>query len=320
MAPFVTETGQIDTAGAYELPGATMNPEWSPDGTRLAYREEHSAFQGTVDKRTLRVLDLASGTVQALADHLNVEHPRWAPDGMSVIVSAFDQRVDSPDYHGGVYRVEVTTGEATLLRRLPQEPTWWMGTGGALSADGRSLYILIRGVGAQGKAEARDGVIMRHELETGHEEVLYRDPELLGRPFGVSPDGGTLLFATLDPTLDGPGQTAEEGARLMLMDVASGRVRELVRIRAVGEIESVSWSEDGRYLTYPQHTGFRLDSEVNRTTLWRVALDGGDPEEIVETFRFDGAVSPNGRHVAYVTGGIQWNHMVMEGLKAVLGR
>jgi hypothetical protein len=49
-------------------------------------------------------------------------------------------------------------------------------------------------------------------------------------------------------------------------------------------------------------------------------LDGGDPEEIVETFRFDGAVSPNGRHVAYVTGGIQWNHMVMEGLKAVLGR
>jgi Tol biopolymer transport system component len=320
VAPFDGETGQIDTTKAQPLSGSTMDPEWSPDGTRLAYLVEHSAFQGTVDKRTLRVLDVATGEVRALADHLNAARPRWSLDGGSIVVSAFDRIADAQDYHGGIYQVDATNGEATLLRELPTEPSWWNGTGGVLSANGTSLYTLIRGVERQGDVPATDGMIARRVLETGREDVLYRDPELLGWPFGISPDGRLLLFAVRGPVVSDRRWDVEEGSRLMLMDVSSAEVRELVHVQQAGGIEAVAWSQDGQYVTYPQSTDFRQDAQVNRTVLWRVAVDGGEPERVAETFRFYGVLSPDGRQIAYMTGGIHSNHMVMEGLKGALRR
>jgi Tol biopolymer transport system component len=318
VAPFDAETGQVDSMRAHPLSGSTMSPEWSPDGARLAYREEHSSFQGTVDKRTLRVLDVATGDVLELADHLNVSHPRWTLDGMAIVASAFDTGADAPDYHGGIYRIDAASGEAQLLRALPASPMWWMGTGGVMSADGGSLYYWLRGVEGQGGTDGQDGIIARRDLETGHEDVFYRDPELLPTPFGISPDGSRLLFATLDPTPDGPAQANEEGARLMLMDLSTRQVRELARVQPAGVIESVTWTEDGRYLTYAQFSP--QGSGVVEATLWRIAVDGGEPERLTETLPFRCALSPDGRQIAYMIGGYHASHMVMEGLKAVLGR
>lgn len=320
VAPFNAETGAIDTATAFPLPGSTMNPEWSFDGTRLAFREERSDFQLTGYERPLRVLDVATREVRGLADHLNADHPRWSPDGESIVVSAYDAGVEAPDYHGGIYEVDVTDGRARLLRALPSQPMWWMGTAGALSADGGSLFYVLQGVEGQGQAAGTDGRLVRRTLETGAEEELYRSPDLLAQPFGISPDGHYLLFAIRDSTQSAADWSAKEGTRLMLLDVETHLVRELVRVATVGEIESVTWTKDGRYVAYPQFTDYRGDAEIRRSTLWRIPLTGGAPERIAETSGYGGAMSPDGRWIAYTVGGIQWGHMVMENLKAVLER
>ena len=193
-----------------------------------------------------------------------------------------------------------------------------MGTAGVLSHDGTSLFYLLQGVEAQGEEPAKDGLLVRRNLRTGAEEELFRSPDLLARPFGIAPDGRHVLFAIGDSAQQETKWFAKEGAQLMLLDLATRNVRELTRVRGVGDVETVTWSDDGRYVLYPQYTDYRQDSKINTTTLWRVAVGGGEPEKVAETFQFRGAVSPDGRRIAYTTGGTRWGHMVMENLKAVL--
>jgi Tol biopolymer transport system component len=306
-------SGEIDTANAEPLPRSTMTPKWSPDGSRLAFLEERSHFQATGYVRPLRILDMATGEVRELAD--DVSSIRWSPDGRFVIASAFDHSVEAPDYHGGIYRIDVQTGDVQLLMALPRVPAWWMGTAGAISADGKSLFYLLRSVEKQGQEQEKDGLIVRRDLATGAEQELYRDPNLLGDAFEISPSGRLLVFA-----VEGLGQgdrrsSATIGAHLMLLDLATSEVRELVRVQVHGsvDLESVAWANDDRYVIYPEFTDSR-----KALSLWRVAAEGGKREKVAETSARTGAISPDGSRIAYTRGDVNTKSMVMENLKAVL--
>jgi Tol biopolymer transport system component len=313
-ASFDMATGEIDTARAQPLPGSTMTPEWSPDGARLAFREERSHFQGTEYKRPLRVLDVATGEVRELAAHLSTSRPRWSSDGQYVVVSAYDDNVSAPDYHGGIYRIDAETGDVELLVALPAEPAWWYGTTGILSADGGSLFYVRDGMEGLGGKEGQDGLILRRDLKSGIEVELYRDPNVASYPFSLSHDGRRLVFAVVDTTQDHAMFVEREGARLMLLELEAETVRELGRIGEAGMVESVTWTPDGRHLMYPQTT-------ESGTTIWKLSIDGGEPEKVTETFRFrEGAISRDGTRIAYTRGSINSKSMVLENLKAVLER
>jgi Tol biopolymer transport system component len=315
IAPFDAANGQVDTTAALALPGSAMSPAWSPDETRVAYREEFSDFQGTVDKRLLRVFDVTTREVRELADHLTVGLPRWAPDGMSIVVSAVDESVGRSDYHGGIYQVDVETGNAQLLRSLRSIPAWWNGTAGLISADGQSLLYLLRGVEGQGDEQGKDGVIMRRDLATGAEQELYRDPYLVGEPFALSPNGNQLVFALEGLSEDSDGVPAGEGARLMLLHLATGRVRQLAQVEGLWDFELVVWANDGQSVIYPELTDSRED-----LSLWRVDVESGNSEKVLDMPSWGGVISPDGSRIAYVTGGTSAKSMVMENLKAALER
>jgi Tol biopolymer transport system component len=319
VAPLGGGTGLIDTANTHAMPGSAMTPEWSPDGTRLAYREELSDFQGSGYVRPLRIWNVATGTVEQPADQLSVAYPRWTPDGTSIVASAYDSAASGSDYHGGIYQVDLASGRARLLRPLPASPLWWMGTAGVLSHDGRSLLFVLQGAQGQGAEAGTEGRLVRRDLDSGVEEVLYRASGLLAQPLDASPDGQVLLFAVRD-TSGSAAPFPEGGDRLMLMNTRTGQARELVRLEGEGAVESVTWSPDGRFVLYPRFTNGGYDARRSKTTIWRVPVDGGVPERLAEAVGCRGDVSPDGRRIAYTVGGVRQQHMVMENLREVLGR
>ena len=153
---------------------------------------------------------------------------------------------------------------------------------------------------------------MRRDLQSGIERELYRDSNVATYPFSLSPDGRQLVFAVVDTTGE-LSVLAQEGALLMRLDLATGTIRELTEIGEAGTVESVTWTADGNHLVYPQYSD-------SGTTIWRVALYGGEPQRITDTFRFRGAIAADGTRIAYTTGGISSKSMVMENLWAVLQR
>ena len=161
--------------------------------------------------------------------------------------------------------------------------------------------MLFRSVEPQGDGEAQDGSIVLRNLTSGVEKELYRDANLLARPFSVSPDGRHLVCAVME----------EAGARLMVLDVATRDVHELTHVDGLFDIESVVWSTDGKHLLY-------VEFGDRATTIWRAPVGGGEPKKLLESFPFQGAVSPDATHIAYTVGRHSERYMVMENIKAVL--
>jgi Tol biopolymer transport system component len=301
VAPFDVASGEIDTARADPLPDLSMLPEWSPDGTKLAFLVERR--QGDRYHRPIHVLDIATASVRELAGHLTTSRTlRWSPDGQSVVVSAYDHGNDAPDYHGGIYRVDVETARAQMLVMLPREPVWWQGVAAATSTDDASLFYLLEGLPNRGEDAGHDGRILLRDLNSGVEKGLYRHPGLVPHAFSVSPDGRWLAFVVVDTSQEVNGQ-------LMLLDVQTQDVRELTGV----DKQSVSWTADGQYLLYTEFT-------EKGTTFWRLAVDGGEPEKLSDAPGGWGLISPDGTRIAYETGGVSDRSMVMENLKAVLER
>ncbi|MDH3456486.1 MAG: tetratricopeptide repeat protein [Gemmatimonadota bacterium] len=305
VAAFDAVTGEVDTASAQLLPGSTTAPEWSPDGLHLAFRAEESYSRLGTYPRRLRTLDITTGEIRPLAAHLDVSGMRWSLDGESIVVSAFDESAKTRNHHGGVYRVDVNTGDVQFLIELPRDPGWWYGHTGVLTTDGGSLFYARQGLESQGETKGTDGVIVRRDLLSGTELELYRHPNLLARFFSVSPTEQYLVFAVME----------DEGARLMIMDVATRSVRELARSDDLSNVErvSVSWTSDGQHVMY-------LLTDKSGSTFWRASVAGGDPEQLLRSFPFQGAISSDGSHLAYTVGQASDRHMVMENLKAVLER
>ncbi|HVR72231.1 MAG TPA: hypothetical protein VMT87_15410, partial [Vicinamibacteria bacterium] len=133
---------RLDGEEALQLtsgPGYDHQPDWSPDGRRVAY----ASYEG--DAVGLRLLDLETGATAPLVrdGHVNVD-PRWSPDGTRI---AFVSTRHEGRWH--VFVVSPEGGAATRLTEdrssaLPRyyysawdhylSPTW--------SPDGRELILV----------------------------------------------------------------------------------------------------------------------------------------------------------------------------------
>jgi dipeptidyl aminopeptidase/acylaminoacyl peptidase len=185
---------------------------------------------------------------------------------------------------------------SVILATAERNPTWpkW-------SPDGRKLYYLCFEQTASGPAQA----IVERELATGTErELLRRAGAGLGVP-SLSPDGAQLGVQLW------PKDTRD--TVLVVLPVAGGEPREVLRVSAPATLRNVSWTPDGRLYA----SKFWPDSGRRESLL--VPLTGGEPLRIEgpgSTFglRFH----PDGRRVAYVEGTSESEIWVLEGLDEAL--
>jgi Tol biopolymer transport system component len=309
IAPFDVITGNADLESAVPLLGSNRNPRWSPDGEYLAFVTESASNEGK--RGRLNIRDLSTGEQRELAIHLGVRWVEdWSPDGRAVLVFAWDKTEKDPEYSGAHYAVDVVSGEAIALLDYPMVGEWPQGSWVKWSHDGEAIIYSFRGEAGSG------GRLVRRELESGEERVLYCDSLLVPEPLEQSPDGRYLVFPVQD-SLD-----TIEGGGLVVLDLESGAARRVVNWDSGMHTEiSVQWMPDGRYLLVTDPTD---EAEESRTEVFRLAVSGGEPEHLwtVGEGKYAGWIelSPDGKQLALTTYTQENEIWVMENLKEVLGR
>ncbi len=250
-----TQTGRLlgqPSRPVHGMPDITQYPAWSPDGKRLAYRIEGSD--------SISILAVGSGEVRQVTPQTKVDGlVRWSVDGNSLFLGA--QRT--------AVRISVPNGETVSL-----------GDSGFVSLDGRHGYLSIR----------KDGThkIVRHDVVSGEERVLFTGPDVSRVMVSLSPDGSQLAFMC-------------KPDKLCLMPSVGGEPRELFQAREGVSLpwrpREVTWTPDGKrilFVSIPSGT----DAAV-----WIVPVDGGPAIKTgLETH--SGSIwalsfHPDGKHLAY---------------------
>lgn len=216
---YVSDWGSAEAARVSgKVRGANSNPQWAPDGSRLAYLARTGQENFGAESRVIVVRDLALGGEQVHAPKLAViEWARWSPRADSLLLSGSDR-------HGqrGLFRYDLASGRMAALVRepavdsVPMEGTW--------SADGKSVYF------------HREGALRSVNVETREERELVRAAEL--RHLGLSGSGRYLSYVA--------------GSAVVVLPVESLEPRQVATLRQ-GAIDGLEWlpGEEALLLSAP---------------------------------------------------------------------
>jgi Tol biopolymer transport system component len=277
VAPFNAETGELQEKSGKTLLGSNYWLAWSPDGKYLSYAEENPKADNT---RQFVVQDQKTGEERKLADGLSVLSSCWSPDGNSISVVGFEKSITQKSI--GIYIVDVRTGQARQVVNLldnknkfnPPDDDSFPLSDVQWSADGKSIFYLFF-----------TGGIIKRDLATGEEKILYRHPRFERGAMKLSPDGKSLLF--------GVQNLEEKKSRLFTIPVEGGPEKELCPPREAFGLGAAMWSSDGKYIYFSEKKG-------DATSLWRLPAEGGIPQKTwhsknpVEFF----GIHPDGKQMA----------------------
>jgi len=224
---------------------STSSSDWSPDGQFLAYM---MGALGRGGGSVFGIYSLETGQERIVTPSLHMHFGpkgalgalQWAPDGKSLFVSGSREGM----YGRGIYRIDADSGETELIVEMPAprnpQP----------SLDGKAIYYI-----------REMGPIVRHDLATGQEEVVYESTDMI---FGLdlSPDGKQLVFIRYDT--------------LVVMSADGGEVREVVTFDEsnYSNWPTMTWMPDGKHVL----TSLKRNSE-----LWRINVETGKQQQIGST-------------------------------------
>ncbi len=260
VATIDLNTGKVQFSLKQPFKGSNRCPQWSPDGTQMAYIFEQLKPAGPgFFKEVLHIYSFETGGDREVPCKLKfLNNPRWSPDGRSIMVTSFYNPERKKGYVGGLYRINIDNGKVSQLAEYALESLGtgeWANIRGERSADGRAVFFV------------NQGCILKHQIELNLDEQLYCDPNIQ-RNLALSPDGKRLLFDIY---------YAEEGTgKLLIMPVSGGEARELLIIKEPGFFRTFDWSFDGRYILFAK-------DEKDGTSLWTISSEGGEPQMLWKT-------------------------------------
>jgi len=258
VAPFNVETGELQEKSGRTLSGSIIGAQWSPDGRNLAYIKMNERTQSPLQ---LTIQDLKTGEERQPTENLGMSMSLcWSPDGNSILVTGVAKAKIRTEGRprGGISTVDVKTGQTTEVLNLsdykdkfnPPDDDAYPISDVRWSSDGKCIFYLF----------FTDRLVKR-DLATGEEKVLYRHTRFERSVMDRSPDGRTLLFAVRSPE--------DKKSHLYTMPVEGGEIKELCTSQSIA---MGLWSPDGKYAYFTEYK--------DGTTLWRVPAEGGVPQEV----------------------------------------
>lgn len=298
IATLDLQTGRQLEPSKQPIVGSSFNPEWSPDGEYLAYVTEKTKPEGPgVFDHALHIHSFKTGKDQKVSCELRrIRNPRWSPDGQSIVVTGTIKGSRPENYQGGLYQIDVQSGDTKALVEYAFGPPFRVGMWGTIncewSPDGTAIFYITR------------ESIFKYEIESGKDKEIYSNPNLLMnrryyRPLALSPDGERLVFGIRDP------QTNEES--LWIMPSSGGEPRKFLQLRKPERIRAVAWTPDGDYVLFTKR-------EKKGTGLWRVSPEMREPQKLWQSEKqwAEFKIHPDGKQIAFNTTNIENEIWVME--------
>jgi dipeptidyl aminopeptidase/acylaminoacyl peptidase len=242
------------------------SPQFSPDGTSIAFLTFRSDFVHDRYDATLRVVSIQGGEPRTLVEDIHdIDMPRWSPDGRSL---AFIGRVGNRESQ--IYTVPAMGGtpvELSDARNGVQQYAW--------SPDGKSIAYVTPDDSPLGDKDRR----AHHDLfEIHDDDYLVDKPPVASHIW--------LLSVT-----DGKSRQLTRGATSVLETPAP----------ISGGPSEPSWSADGRWIVYAQQADAD-DSDSDRTTIVAVNVASGEERPLTRqrTYEYTPRFAPKGDEVAYL--------------------
>ena len=276
--------------------GMNRNPDWSPDGGKIAYSSTRKLRRaGQSDTIVIHSFETGQEHILTHDLHYIFEQLRWSPDGKSIIVTG-----GAKPYQRGIYIINATTGAVTYA--IDRDPVNYRYQPD-LSPDGDYLYYF------KIVFEKNTTQLISYNMETKEEVVLYSVPWLertLGNMF-LSNDGKYLAFTErtrkdgklkrtlqvislhddiselrmlftdseteyISQILSFKGNeilflvrgehTSEENTvrELLTLDIKTGSVRKIATLDFMGSVDNIRMHPDGKSVVF--HMGPRRNFEV----------------------------------------------------------
>ncbi len=234
-------------------------PVFSPDGSTIAFLSDRSGAEN------LWLMDRDGGNPRQVSfydDNPTFVSPEWTRDGSAVLVSRF-----WPDRNAyELWQFDVGPGDMGHVVRAADIDTDPPSSSldATAAPDRQTVYLASLSEGSPSFDELSPWQIVRLDLATGEEAIVL--PALQGegeviprfRPT-VSPDGGHLAFAERRA-----GRT-----RLMLLDLASGEIRELAKLDP-DSLEASLWHDAAPRFDFSPDSGSlyaNIDGGISRIEL-----------------------------------------------------
>jgi len=235
----------------------------------------------------------------------------WSPDGAFLLVPSGIVAGKQ-----GILRYELASGTTEMLvksmnaQQIPIHTFSYP----RFSPDGNSFYYRRRDAfkGADELTDWKDSIIRRNLL-SGKEEIVYDSPEMLQPSCGyeLSPDGKRLAIVTSDQF-----KAKDFVVTLKVRGVSGSETKEVVRMAPLENVTSLAWTPDGKRLVYTKvlRNG---NYAGGPTEVWATAVDSGQSVKLKfsrPNIR-DISIHPDGRQIAFSAGlPDETTVWVMEGL------
>ena len=259
--------------------GRASGPDWSPDGKYLSYVTIDDPLPATTPSWSLVIRSVETGKEHRV--RLNLANgqkltPRWSPDGRSLLAVGKERKG-----RWGIFRIDPQSGQVHPIvrqRGILRSAVW--------SADGQGIFYM------RWDKDTKTSRYVLRDIETGKEKDVHREPARGSlRDMALSSDGTMLALCRSN--------------KLSVVPAAGGQPRDLVTVPRLqdqkeGEavqIASVAWMPGDRFLV------FTMGSPLDELELWRVGVEGGEPEKLGLAQEFLGwfglSLHPDGNRVAY---------------------